>query len=424
MAEVIAMPRLSDTMEEGTVVKWNKKVGDQISEGDILAEIETDKAIQEFEIDISGRLLYIGVGEKQAVKVDEILAIIGQDGEDISALIHKGSQVKIPPRAPHSTVVSLAIPQQDRPDNPQNQSPKVIPQKNNNQRIFASPLAKRMAAERNISLSEINGSGEHGRIVKRNVEQYQSIAAQHKTEGQEIIPSIIPSLTPSLVKREVPHSSMRKIIAKRLTESKFAAPHYYLMMEIDMEQAIQSRQTINEKFSSAKVSFNDLVVKAIALALRKHPTVNASWTEGKIIYHSDINIGVAVAVEDGLLVPVIQQTDQKSLSQISTEIKDKADRARVRKIEPQEMEGSTFTISNLGMFGIESFTSIINQPNSCILSVGAIVEKPVVKDGQIVIGHTMKVTLACDHRTVDGAKGSAFLQIFKQILENPVLMLA
>ncbi|XCI75370.1 MAG: dihydrolipoamide acetyltransferase family protein [Flavobacteriales bacterium] len=424
MAEVISMPRLSDTMEEGTVVKWNKKVGDQVSEGDILAEIETDKAIQEFEIDISGTLLYIGVGEKQAAKVDDLLAIIGQAGEDISVLIHKGSQVKVSPGVIHSAIGSLDIPQQYIPYNPEDQAQNTISQMNKNKRIFVSPLARKMAVERNIVLSEISGSGEHGRIVKRDVEQYEFIPAQHKAVGQGVVPSIVPPLTPSLVQREAPHSSMRKIITKRLIESKFTAPHYYLIMEIDMEQAIQSRQAINEKLSDAKVSFNDLVVKAAALALREHPPVNASWTEAKIIYHSDINIGVAVAVEDGLLVPVIQQTDQKSLSQISTEIKDKAGRARARKIQPQEMEDSTFTISNLGMFGIEFFTSIINQPNSCILSVGAIVEKSVVKDRNIVIGHTMKVTLACDHRIVDGARGSAFLQTFKQLLENPVLMLA
>ncbi|XOD66671.1 MAG: dihydrolipoamide acetyltransferase family protein [Flavobacteriales bacterium Tduv] len=418
MAEVITMPRLSDTMETGKIIKWHKKVGDKVSEGDILAEIETDKATQDFEIDVKGTLLYIGVEEEQRSKVDDILAIIGEAGEHIGGLIGKKNDSNA---SPEKFISGAAIPtvSEKNTTNIRKDTQKEPRKTDEKQRILASPLAKKIAVEKGIVLGEISGSGENGRIIKRDIEQHQSV----QTKTAENIATIL-SVTPPLEQREVFHSSIRKIIAKRLAESKFTAPHYYLTMEIDMEQAIQSRRAINEKLSDVKVSFNDLVIKATSLVLREHPQINTSWAEEKIIYHPNVHIGIAVAVEDGLLVPVIPQTDQKSLRQISEEVKDKVLRARTRKIQAQEMEGSTFTISNLGMFGIESFTSIINQPNSCILSVGTIIEKPVVKGGQVVAGHTMKVTLACDHRTVDGATGSSFLQTFKNLLENPLLMLA
>lgn len=417
MAEVITMPRLSDTMETGKVIKWHKKLGDKVSEGDILAEIETDKAIQDFEIDIKGTLLYIGVEEEQSSKVDDILAIIGEAGEDISGLIGKKIDSNASPEKSVSTPPTPTFSEKDT-TNIRKDQPQEFEKADENQRIFASPLAKKIAVEKGIILGDISGSGENGRIIKRDVEQYQPI--QSKVVGNI---ANISFLTPPSERREVINSSMRKIIAKRLAKSKFTAPHYYLTAEIDMQQAIKSRKAINEKISDAKISFNDLFIKATALALREHPQINTSWNEEKIIYHTNIHIGIAVAVEDGLLVPVINQTDQKSLRQISEEVKDKVSRARKRKIQAQEIEGSTFTISNLGMFGIESFTSIINQPNSCILSVGSIIEKPVVKDGQIVVGQTMKVTLACDHRTVEGAAGSEFLQTFRYLLENPLTML-
>lgn len=417
MAEVITMPRLSDTMETGKVIKWHKKLGDKVSEGDILAEIETDKAIQDFEIDIKGTLLYIGVEEEQSSKVDDILAIIGEAGEDISGLIGKKIDSNASPEKSVSTPPTPTFSEKDT-TNIRKDQPQEFEKADENQRIFASPLAKKIAVEKGIILGDISGSGENGRIIKRDVEQYQPI--QSKVVGNI---ANISFLTPPSERREVINSSMRKIIAKRLAKSKFTAPHYYLTAEIDMQQAIKSRKAINEKISDAKISFNDLFIKATALALREHPQINTSWNEEKIIYHTNIHIGIAVAVEDGLLVPVINQTDQKSLRQISEEVKDKVSRARKRKIQAQEIEGSTFTISNLGMFGIESFTSIINQPNSCILSVGSIIEKPVVKDGQIVVGQTMKVTLACDHRTVEGAAGSEFLQTFRYLLENPLIML-
>ena len=409
--EVITMPRLSDTMEEGTVVVWHKNVGDKVSEGDILADIETDKAVQEFESEVDGVLLYQGVKLNEPAPVDSILVIIGEAGTDVSAIVANGGVVAASTEVVDDekpVVVQLEV------------SNKVEETTSSNDRIFASPLAKTIAKDKGINLAEVKGSGDHGRIVKKDIENYQP-AAQPKVEAKS--EAVKPTQTfVSGEDKVISNSQMRKIIAKRLAESKFTAPHYYLNVELDMDNAIAARKQLNT-VPNTKVSFNDIVVKACAMALRQHPAVNSTWTDTEIIQHGDINIGVAVAVEDGLLVPVVKNTDQKSFTQISAEIKDYAGRARERKLKADEMDKSTFSVSNLGMFGIESFTSIINQPNSCILSVGAIIEKPVVKDGQIVVGNTMKLSLACDHRTVDGATGAQFLQTLRMYIENPVTML-
>jgi len=414
--KIITMPRLSDTMTEGTVATWIKKVGDSVSEGDILAEIETDKATMEFESFNSGTLLYIGVQQGQSAPVDSVLAIIGEKGTDISGVIANFGKQKTETIFQENQITIQTNKTENTSDT------------DHNKRIFASPLAKKMASEKGINLSQIKGTGENGRIVKYDVENFTlpitdttsstSIASIEKTENfsQPISRSDQEKYT------EVKNSQMRKIIAKRLSESKFTAPHYYLNVEVNMENAIASRVIIN-KNSETKVSFNDIIIKAVALALKKHPKVNSKWTEEAIILHQDVHVGVAVAVEDGLVVPVLRFADQLSFTQIGISVKDLANRSRNKKIQPSEMEGSTFTVSNLGMFGIESFTSIINQPNSAILSVGAIIEKPVVKDGQIVVGNTMKLTLACDHRTVDGATGAEFLQTLVRYIENPIVML-
>ena len=420
--QIISMPRLSDTMEEGTVASWLKNIGDKVEEGDILAEIETDKATMEFESFYEGVLLYIGVGEGESAKVDSLLTIIGPEGTDVSALItahNEGSisTATIEAKKETSTTETKQIEEQAA----------VISQSNNTGgRIFASPLAKKIAKDKGINLADVKGSGENGRIVKKDVESYTPAAAVEATPTQTI-QTVTPLATYTPVGEEsyedVKNSQMRKVIAKRLGESKFTAPHYYLTIELDMDNAIASRKTINS-LPETKVSFNDMVVKACAMALKKHPQVNTSWNGDTTRYNHHIHIGVAVAVDDGLLVPVLKFTDQMSLTQIGGNVRDLAGKARNKKIAPNEMEGSTFTISNLGMFGIQEFTSIINQPNSAILSVGAIEQKPVVKEGQIVVGNTMKVTLACDHRTVDGATGAQFLQTVRAYIENPVTMLA
>ena len=422
---VIAMPRLSDTMEEGTVASWLKNVGDNVEEGDILAEIETDKATMEFESFYEGVLLYVGIAEGESAKVDSLLSIIGPKGTDVSSIVaaHKeGNLTSNDSKIDSKTATVEAI---ETIEN----TPETSSTTNTGGRIFASPLAKKIAKDKGINLSEVKGTGENGRIVKRDVENYT--------------PSSIPSETPTTVSKpeqssaplaaytpvgeesfeDITNSQMRKVIAKRLGESKFTAPHYYLTIELDMDNAIASRKTINS-LPETKVSFNDMVVKACAMALKKHPKVNTSWNGDTTRYSNHIHVGVAVAVDDGLLVPVLKFTDQMSLTQIGGNVRDLAGKARNKKIAPNEMEGSTFTISNLGMFGIQEFTSIINQPNSAILSVGAIEQKPVVKEGQIVVGNTMKVTLACDHRTVDGATGAQFLQTVRAYIENPVTMLA
>ena len=419
--EIVKMPRLSDTMEEGTVATWLKKVGDQIEEGDILAEIETDKATMEFESFYSGTLLYIGIKEGESSPVDAVLAVIGPEGTDVQAVLNtKPSSVN------NDAVVKEEVKEEKTVEASQETVTNVT---TDGQRIFASPLAKKIAKEKGIDLKDVKGTGDHGRIVKKDIESFvpsqkvsPTVAApQESTSSSAITPMALPVGEEST--KEVKNSQMRKTIAKRLSESKFTAPHYYLTIEIDMDNAKASRAQINE-LPDTKVSFNDLVVKACAMALKKHPQVNTTWQGDTTKYNHHVHIGVAVAVEDGLVVPVVKFTDQMSLTQIGASVKDLAGRARNKKLTPAEMDGSTFTVSNLGLFGIQEFTSIINQPNSAILSVGAIIEKPVVKNGQIVVGNTMKLSLACDHRTVDGATGSQFLQTLRAYLENPVTMLA
>lgn len=417
--KVVTMPRLSDTMTTGTVATWLKKVGDKIEEGDILAEIETDKATMEFESFNSGTLLYVGVEEGGSAPVDSILAILGPQGTDVSAVVaNYGSEATT-----EAVKEEKATPVQQSSA----ATPAVETETNNTGRIFASPLAKKIAEEKGINLSQVKGSGENGRIIKADVENFtpaSTTSSQAVAQATSAVAEVKPFVPAGEVyQEEIKNSQMRKTIARRLGESKFTAPHYYLTIELDMDNAIASRGMINN-LPETKVSFNDMVIKASAMALKKHPQVNSQWKEEATVLNHHVNIGVAVAVEDGLVVPVLPFTDQMSLSQIGSNVKDLAGKARNKKLQPSEMDGSTFTISNLGMFGIQSFTSIINQPNSAILSVGAIVQKPVVKNGQIVVGNTMTVTLACDHRTVDGATGAQFLQTFKAFMENPVTMLA
>ena len=414
--KVVTMPRLSDTMTTGTVANWLKKVGDVIKEGDILAEIETDKATMEFESFNSGTLLYIGVNAGESAPVDSILAILGPAGTDVSGVIEnfKGIDSVDTPKPEAKQEIKAET---------TTSSQQVV--SNNDNRIFASPLAKKIAQDKGINLSQIKGSGENGRITKSDVENFSTPISSAPIVAEQPTTAVVKPFVPAgeVFQEKITNSQMRKVIAKRLSESKFTAPHYYLTIELNMDNAIASRNTINS-LPETKVSFNDMVIKASAMALKKHPKVNSQWSEDATIINHHVNIGVAVAVEDGLVVPVLKFTDQMSLTQIGATVKDMATRAKAKKIQPNEMEGSTFTISNLGMFGVQSFTSIINQPNSAILSVGAIEEKPVVKNGQIVVGNTMTVTLACDHRTVDGATGAQFLQTFKSYIENPVTMLA
>ncbi len=425
--EVINMPRLSDTMEEGTVAKWLKKEGDKVEEGDILAEIETDKATMEFESFYEGVLLKIGIQEGETAKVDTLLAIIGPEGTDVSSIGSKPAAGK----SKSSEGEKAKAEESSETPSKEDEKDSKPAQAQDGARIFVSPLAKKMAEDKGIDLQEVKGSGENGRIVKKDIESFKPSdkpkpAAEGKpaTEGKKEEAPVKPYVPAGEEQFEdIKNSQMRKTIAKRLGESKFTAPHYYLTIEVNMEIAMASRKQINE-LPDVKVSFNDMVIKASAMALRKHPRVNSQWTGDNTRIASHIHMGVAVAVEDGLVVPVLKYADQMSMTQIGAQVKDLAGKARSKKLQPQEMEGSTFTVSNLGMFGITEFTSIINQPNSAILSVGAIVEKPVVKNGQIVVGNTMKVTLACDHRTVDGATGAAFLQTLKNYLENPVTMLA
>ncbi|WP_228852387.1 pyruvate dehydrogenase complex dihydrolipoamide acetyltransferase [Aegicerativicinus sediminis] len=416
---VVKMPRLSDTMEEGTVATWLKNVGDKVVEGDILAEIETDKATMEFESFQSGVLLHHGLKEGDSAKVDALLAILGPEGTDVSDVVKNFKSEGTTVTAPKKEEPKKAAPKEEKNDSP---APKVETSKTktvsaqtatDGARVFASPLAKKMAEDKGIKLSQINGSGENGRIVKRDVENYQPAVGGGVAKFE---PTGVESSD------EVKHSQMRKVIAKRLAESKFTAPHYYLNVEFDMGNAMAFREQYNS-IPDTKISFNDIVIKATAMALKQHPQVNSQWKDDKMILNHHVHIGVAVAVPDGLVVPVVRFANEQSLTQIGAEVKELAGKARNKKLQPQEMEGSTFTISNLGMFGIESFTSIINQPNSAILSVGAIVEKPVVKNGQIVVGNTMKLCLACDHRTVDGATGALFLQTLKGYIENPITML-
>lgn len=418
MAEIIRMPRLSDTMEEGNIVAWLKKVGDEVKAGDVLAEVETDKATMELESYFNGTLLYVGV-ESGPVAVDGIIAIIGQKGEDFQSLLEgqsNGTQSAAPATVEQKSEkaaaapVAVEVPQQQTPSAPETSAP-------SDSRIKASPLARSVASQAGIDLSHIKGSGDQGRIVKRDIEQYLSNPPTVKAE-----PAVQSAVYSDFQYGDVPVSQMRKVIARRLGESKFTAPHFYLTVEINMDNAVQARTAVNE-VSPVKISFNDLIIRACAAALRKHPAINSSWMGDKITYHKDIHIGVAVAVEDGLLVPVIRHADTKPLSVINQEVKELAIKARNKKLQPQEMSGNTFTISNLGMFDIEEFTAIINPPDACILAVGSIIKKPIVKNDQIVIGNMMKVTLSCDHRVVDGATGAQFLQTLKAMLENPMMIL-
>ena len=410
--EIIKMPRLSDTMEEGTVSTWLVKVGDKVNEGDILAEIETDKATMEFESFYEGILLHIGINEGETATVDSLLAIIGDENADFSsALSNTETETKTDEKTTDIEKVSEV--ETDSSDVTIDNSHDPA------ERIFISPLAKKIATEKNIDLNLIKGSGENGRIVKLDIDNFEP----SEEEAKDIKSITHPiSLKSSESFDEIENSQMRKVIARRLTESKFSAPHYYLSVEFDMNNTIAFREQYNT-LPDTKISYNDIVVKACAISLKKHPKVNSQWFSEKIRINHHVHIGVAVGVSDGLLVPVIKHANDKSLTQIGSEIKDMAVRSRDKKIKPEEMEGSTFTISNLGMYGIHEFTSIINQPNSAILSVGSIIKKPVVKDEKILVGNTMKLTLACDHRTVDGVTGSEFLETLRGYIENPVTML-
>ena len=411
MAEIVNMPRLSDTMTEGVVAKWHKNVGDQVSEGDLLAEIETDKATMEFESFQEGFLLHIGVAEGAKAPVDSILAILGEKGEDISSLLEQDNANKKEEKAEEKKVETPAKEikneiVKETPKATATLAPKKESTTPNNSKNIASPLAKKLADERNINLALVKGTGDFGRIIKRDIDNYS---------GGNTVPTV-----ESYSESEV--SQMRKVIAQRLGESKFSAPHFYLTCEINMDKTIEARQAINT-VSPVKISFNDMIVKACSMALEQHPQINSSWLGDRIRYNDHIHIGVAMAVEDGLLVPVVRFANGKKLSQISSEVKDYSVKAKAKKLQPEDWQGNTFTISNLGMFDIEEFTAIINPPDACILAVGGIVEKPVVKNGEIVVGNTLKVTLSCDHRVVDGVVGSKFLGTLKSYLENPVLFM-
>ncbi len=421
-ATVITMPKMSDTMEEGTIAQWLKKVGDTVKSGDILAEVETDKATMELESYEDGTLLYIGPKDGEAVPVDGVLAIIGEPGADYQALLAATAA----PQHPKPEPVKENEPTASKPaanEVPQAAVASPTPQPVttvSEGRVKASPLARRIAKELGYDISKIPGTGDNGRIVKRDVEAYRPAATTAAAEGAAPLP--VAAVVGEESFTEEPVSQMRKTIAKRLAESKFTSPHFYLTMEINMDKAIAARKSMNE-VAPVKISFNDLVVKAVAAALRQHPKVNASWLGDKIRYNNHIHIGVAVAVEEGLLVPVVRFADQKSIATISAEIKNLAGMAANKQLQPEHWEGNTFTISNLGMFGIEAFTAIINPPDACILAVGGIKQTAIVQDGALVPGNVMKVTLSCDHRVVDGAVGSAFLKTFKALLEDPVRIL-
>ena len=423
MAEVIRMPRMSDTMEEGNIVGWIAKVGDKVSPGDVLAEVETDKATMELESFYEGTLLYIGV-EEGTIAVNAVLAVIGEEGEDYEAALaaeeaNSTEETSETEKTEPATETAAESSSSTASATPAPAAHETVAS-NSDTRIKASPLAKSIAKEAGVNIEAITGSGDQGRIIKKDVEAYIEAGAGSSSSAPVQKESL--RAATDFTYGDVPVSQMRKTIARRLGESKFSAPHFYLTMEIDMDNAVQARKDINET-SEVRISFNDLVVKAAAVALRKHPSINSSWFGDKITYHQDINVGVAVAVPDGLLVPVVRDTDLKSLSMINQEVKELAGKAKSKKLSMEEMSGNTFTISNLGMFGIDEFTAIINPPDACIMAVGGIIEKPVVKNGEIVVGKTMKVTLSCDHRVVDGASGAAFLQTFKSMLEQPVRLL-
>lgn len=431
MAEVIYMPKLSDTMTEGVVAEWHKKVGDAVKSGELLAEIETDKATMEFESFYDGVLLHIGVEKGKTAPVNALLAIIGEKGEDIKSLIGSSAKADAPAEEKKSedkkeeAKLSKTEDSSGKDEKPKEEkapaavtaAPKAAPAVSNttNGRILASPLAKKLAEEKGVDLSFITGTGEGGRITKRDVDHYVPYDAPAR-------PAAASGAAMSESFTDEPVSQMRKTIARRLGESKFTAPHFYLTISLDMDNAIAARKAMNSN-EGVKVSFNDMVIKAVSMALRKHPAINSSWLGDVIRRNNHVHIGVAVAVDEGLLVPVIRFADSKGLSQIGEEVKVLAQKAKDKKLQPAEWEGNTFTVSNLGMFGIEQFTAIINSPDSCILAIGGISQEPVVKNGQVVPGNIMKVTLSCDHRVVDGATGAAFLQTFKQYMENPVMML-
>jgi pyruvate dehydrogenase E2 component (dihydrolipoamide acetyltransferase) len=417
MAEIVRMPKLSDTMTEGTVAAWHKKVGDKVKSGELLAEIETDKATMEFESYVDGVLLYIGVEKGKTVAVDALLAVFGKEGEDVSAIVAaEGAapvakvEAPVAAAAPSAPAPVAEAPKATAPSAPAVavSAPASAPKPVNDGRMRVSPLAKKLAEDKGLPLQYIPGSGDGGRIVRRDIDAFVAGASVQSASAVE-----------SYTEENV--SQMRKTIARRLAESKFTAPHFYLTMEINMGRAVEARAAMNAATGS-KVSFNDMVIKATSLALKQHPKVNSSWQGDTIRYNHHVHMGVAVAVDEGLLVPVVRFADTKTLAQINQEVKVFVDKAKNKKLQPSDWEGNTFTISNLGMFGIEEFTAIVNPPDACILAVGAIREVPVVKNGMVVPGHTMKLTLSCDHRVVDGASGSAFLQTLKAMLEEPVLM--
>lgn len=418
MAIVINMPRLSDTMTEGVVAKWHKSVGDKVSEGDLLAEIETDKATMEFEAfpGQEGILLYIGTGEGEMSPVDTVLAILGEEGEDIESLKGGSAPTEEPVKeeAPAPTPVEEAPAPAVPVATPAPAAPIVVPSDGS---VKASPLARKLASERGIDLNMLEGSGDHGRIIKRDVDSFNPAFHTSAQPGINAAPAGVENFT------DTPVSQMRKVIAKRLSESKFSAPHFYITMDINMDRAIDARKALNAN-GDTKISFNDLVIKSCALALKKHPAINSAWMGDSIRQSDHVHIGVAVAVEDGLLVPVLRHADLMPLSHISASVKDLAGKAKDKKLQPADWEGNTFTISNLGMFGIEEFTAIVNPPDAAILAVGGIKQVPVVKDDAVVPGNVMKVTLSCDHRVIDGASGAAFLQTVKGFLENPITMFA
>ena len=421
MAEIIKMRRMSDTMEEGVIVEWLVNVGDKVSIGDVLAEVETDKATMDFDSQASGTVLHLEVEAGTTVGIGGVIAVIGKDGEDFSSAMEEakasaGAEEATQPettKAPEIKEEKVeAAPAPTMQTTPVANAPQVDA---NDGRVKASPLARKMAAETGVDLSLIQGTGEGGRVVKKDVESFEPSQSSAR-------PTTFTQITAGQ-SHDTPVSQMRKAISRRLSESKFTAPHFYLTREIDMDRVVEARKSINDYLGS-KVSYNDIIIKAVAAALRIHPSVNASWMGDVIRTHGDVNVGVATAIDDGLIVPVIKHADQKPISSISAEVKELAQKAKSKKLQPEEYSGNTFTVSNLGMFGIDEFTAIINSPDACILAIGAIVQKPVVKHGEIVPGNVMKVTLSCDHRVVDGAMGAQFLRTFAQFLEEPLRILA
>jgi len=419
MAEYMTMPKMSDTMTVGTLVTWHKKVGDKVKSGDILADVQTDKATMELESYYDGTILYQAIQEGQDIPVNALLIIIGKEGEDIQPILQKfqSTQAETTPSVTKNETQTVANANATTTTitQPSLSNTQVVVEETDNGRIKASPLAKKIASENQINLKEIKGTGDGGRIIKKDIDNYLELL---KTQPKTVKTSVL--VTDSY--EDIPLNNMRKVIAKRLTESKNNAPHFYLTMKIDMDNAIEARKKFNA-LSEVKISFNDILIKAVAAALKKHPKVNSSWLEDRIRVNHNINIGVAVAIEDGLVVPVIKNADLKGLTQIASEVKEFINKAKGKGLAPEDFTGNTFTISNLGMYGIEEFTAIINPPDSCILAVGAIMEEPVIKNGQIVVGNTMRVTLSCDHRVVDGAVGSEFLKTLKSYLEDPLRML-